>query len=341
LVNIISYSLEEKYKNSYLDLIKKLYLNYKGIEEYVGDINKILNEKNPFFRQNKVFSFIAFENEIPVGHISAILDERLKHKKRGIIGFFECEENKEVFKKLLDKAIEKLKSEGCEFMVGPINLTIWHSYRFTLNQEPGSNFYFEPLSKKYYDDFFQEEGFEIQEEYYSAERNNFDAIIEMTQKPYDELLEKGYKIRHLDLNNIEKELSTIYNLSKEIFEGSENYVKISEEEFKFIYSDLKTKILPEFIELFVNPLGRNVGFCFTIPDPLNHGTLIMKTIAVENAERKRGLGAAILHSQHIRIKNLGFNKFIYALIRKKNTIEKLPYPDANIIREYRTYIKPI
>ena len=67
----------------------------------------------------------------------------------------------------------------------------------------------------------------------------------------------------------------------------------------------------------------------------------MKTIAVKNEERRKGIGAAILHSQHLKAKNLGFKRFIYALIRENNAIKKLPYPDVRIISNYRTYEKII
>jgi N-acetylglutamate synthase-like GNAT family acetyltransferase/GNAT superfamily N-acetyltransferase len=341
LIEIKEYKFEENYQEDYLKLVSDIYSDYKGVTSYIGNLRKLLNPKNPFFDKNEIWNFIAFEDEKPIGHISAIIDKRLQNKKIGFLGFFECTENKNAFEELLRHATKKLESEGCKIIRAPINLSIWHSYRFALEQNPKNIFYFEPLSKQYYDAFFREYGFSVLEEYYSAERTNFDSIIALTKKDYENLSKEGYKIRTINLENLEHELDLIYDLSKEMFNVSENYVELNKEEFMFLYSDMKGKVFSEFIEIVSNSNEDDVGFCFSIPDPLNLGAMIMKTIAVKNAERRKGIGAALLYSQHLKAKNLGFKRFIYALIRDSNSIKKLPYPDARIISQYRTYEKII
>lgn len=341
MVKIIEYQFEKEYLDRYAELIRTLYTDYVGVGIYSLNIQRLLSQENPFFKENKIWNFLALEDNIPVGHVSAILDYQMMGKKIGILGFFECVENKELFKELLESAIRKLKLEGCQTIIAPINLTIWHGYRFALEQDIKNVFYFEPLSKKYYDSFFTEEGFVPAEEYYSAERTDFSSIISLTENDYKRVIAEGYCIRPIDLNNLPQELNLIYNLSKEVFNISQNYRGINKEEFSFIYSNTKNIAFPELIEIIVNPSGEGVGFCFSVPDPFNPNTLIMKTLAVKDTERRKGLGAALLHSQHLKAKKLGFNKLIYALIREENTIKKLPYPDARIISKYRTYKKTI
>lgn len=341
-LKIIEYQFDNEYLQKYFELMNNFYKDYNGINQYIENIRKLLSESNPFFKNNKIWNYIVFDNDNVVGHISAIIDIRLfENKKIGLIGFFESIDNKEVSELLIKKAVEKLKSEGCEIINAPINLSIWHSYRFTINQTKENVFYFEPITKDYYPNLFLNNGFIENESYYSAERTDFDTILDYTKEDYENLIKLGYKFRTISKETFHRDLNSIYLLSKEIFKDSKNYIDITFEEFNYLYSEIDNIMDFNFIEIVSNLDGKDIGFCFSIKDPLNPNTIILKTIGVLNEFQGKKIGAGLLYSQHKKASEEGYNKFIYALISDDTKIKKLPYPGARVIRNYRTYEKQI
>src|SRR3989344_4103912 len=142
MANIIEYIFEEKYQKDFIALMKELYKNYNHADSYIAYINKIINPGNPSFKFIKIKSFIAYENKKPIGHISAIIDSRLNrdNSPMGIIGFYECIEDNEISLLLIKKAIEYLREKNCKIIRAPIDLTIWHPYRFAIDQKENETF---------------------------------------------------------------------------------------------------------------------------------------------------------------------------------------------------------
>ena len=70
--------------------------------------------------------FLALRDGRPVGRISAQVDDnfqRFQENRWGWFGFFECEEDPEAARALLDRAEQWLRGQGCDRMVGPADFT--------------------------------------------------------------------------------------------------------------------------------------------------------------------------------------------------------------------------
>lgn len=87
-----------------------------------------LNRKlNPFFTHGRAAWFVARRDATVVGRVSAQVDDafnRVHGSRWGMFGFLELEDDPEVTGALLGAAEAWLRSEGCERMVGPMDLTI-------------------------------------------------------------------------------------------------------------------------------------------------------------------------------------------------------------------------
>ncbi|MDA8061215.1 MAG: hypothetical protein M0T80_02085 [Actinomycetota bacterium] len=87
-----------------------------------------LNRKlNPFFTHGRAAWFLARRQGTVVGRISAQVDDefnRFHGSRWGMFGFLELEDDPEVAEALLAAAEAWLRSEGCEKMVGPMDLTV-------------------------------------------------------------------------------------------------------------------------------------------------------------------------------------------------------------------------
>jgi len=335
MVNIIEYIFEEKYEKDFINLMKELYNNYNHADSYIAYINKLISSNNPSFKFIHIKNFIAYENEKPVGHISAIIDSRLNEDNSliGIIGFYECADNGEVSSVLINKAVEYLKENNCKVIRAPIDLTIWHPYRFVIDQKKDETFILEPITKEYYIEQFKKEGFEIKIEYGSAERTDFNTIIPYTEKEYESVIQEGFKIRDLTKRDFNEGLLSIYKLVNEIFKNSWSFVNLSEEEYMYIYGDYEDNINNLMIQIISDKEGEDVGFCSSIIDPLNN-LIVLKTIGILPEYQNKRIGAALLYYQHKKVQDMKLSKEIYALIKLGNIVTKMPYPGIKVIRKY-------
>jgi len=334
-LQIIEYTFEEEHIKKYISLLINLYEDSPLLEIHIKNIQNLINKNNPFFDNAKIKNFLIIENKKVLGHVSAINDNRLDC---GLIGFFDCINNIEVSNKLLDLATQELKNK--KKVSGPVNLSIWHNYRFVSESKKGIQF-FDPINKEYYLKFWKEYGFEESEKFISATRENFDFVIHPTKKAYEEVIKQGFNIRTFNMNQFDEELNILLDLSNKIFQKSWNIVSLSLTEFNYLYSGQKTIINPKYIEIVEDKEGSAVGFCFSLPNPLDKNQIILKTIGVLLKLQRKHIGAALLYSQHTKAKADGFKEFYYPLIRVGNNIGKLPYEGYEIITEYLTFEKSI
>jgi hypothetical protein len=82
--------------------------------------------KNPFFEHAEVQFFLALRDGHVVGRISAHIDRNLNEFQDnawGLFGFFECEDDPEAARALVDAAEAWLRERGRDRMVGPMDYT--------------------------------------------------------------------------------------------------------------------------------------------------------------------------------------------------------------------------
>jgi hypothetical protein len=83
---------------------------------------------NPFFQHARAAFFLAYRDGVPVGRITAQIDQL--HLERyqdatGHFGFIEAVDDPEVFAALLDAAEGWLRGQGMKRAVGPVSFSLW------------------------------------------------------------------------------------------------------------------------------------------------------------------------------------------------------------------------
>src|SRR5687767_9484085 len=93
---------------------------------------RLLSPLNAFFRHGEMACFLASDGGRNVGRCAAIWDRGQQHESQpiGQIGFFECEDDPAAARALVDAASEWLRQRGLRRVWGPMDFSIWHSYRF-------------------------------------------------------------------------------------------------------------------------------------------------------------------------------------------------------------------
>src|SRR4051812_41646835 len=120
-------------------------------------------KKNPFFTHGEAELFIAWRGRTPVGRISAPGGRDFDDHPApgwGIFGFFECDDDHDAARGLVDAAETWLRERGRGKVVGPFD--------FTMNDEAGvliDGFEKKPMVKQpwqhpYYQDLIEGAGFQ-------------------------------------------------------------------------------------------------------------------------------------------------------------------------------------
>jgi GNAT superfamily N-acetyltransferase len=274
----------------------------------------------------------------------------------GMLGFFEAENDTEIVSELLNSAASWLAEQGVRRIVGPMDGSTWHRYRFNLGPHEIPPFLGEPSHPRYYPALWEEAGFTTCEDYYSKRVTNLpDAAINL-ERISRRAQAQGYRFRTLRFEHFEEELRILYRLSCEIFADNFLYRPIAWEEFLAMYQPLKLLINPKFVLFATSGDGEEVGFLFAYPERRRavaaaagrwgklgyvlHSftrTINLKSLGVIAKHRRSGLGAALMYEGYVRSAEAGFRNANLCLIRSDNPSGRLDGDVGEVIRQYRLY----
>jgi hypothetical protein len=91
------------------------------------DLKKRLDQgRNPFFKHAQAQYFLAYRDGQAIGRVSAHIDRNFNEFQDngwGLFGWFECEDDPQAARGLLDAAAEWLRERGRDRMVGPMDFS--------------------------------------------------------------------------------------------------------------------------------------------------------------------------------------------------------------------------
>ncbi len=268
---------------------------------------------------------------------------QFKTYKTGLIGNFFSGQN-EAGKALLLHASARLKTAGCNYVIGPMNGDTWHSYRLVTEQGDSPPFFMEYYTPKEWPEIFTQAGFKEIASFSSARAANTD---------YEDRSAEKFKARKNRLNlvirpfNIEQsvtELTAIHKLSIQGFASNFLYSDITLPDFLKLYEKIVPYVDPDFF-LLAEDQGKLVGFIFAIPDFLQKqhsseiDTLIIKTVVKTPDRTYAGLGNYLVYEIHQQAAKRGFKQIIHALMHDSNVSKVISGKSAQTMRRYALYGK--
>ncbi len=324
-MNVIYYKNDENLINQYFALVSSKYSSLKNFEYFFSDLKEAVR----FSLSNQQTDFLAImEGEKMIAHIALILDPQLPEGK-AFWGFFESQNNEEIFTLLWEKLKELAKEKGFNQLLGPINGSVWHQYRFIKETDTSPFFKTELFCEPFYYDLVKKI-YSKEILYYSACRNDFNKLISITESFYNKMTDDGFTI--IESTEVtEKQLKDVLNLCKTVFKSSWGYIDISDTDFASLYSSQKFSDHLSKV-YFLQKDQKVIGYCSILLE--DSDSLILKTIAILPEFQSFGLGNALIHKIHIDAQKNQCKKIIYALIREDNGVKRLPKDDAVIFRRY-------
>lgn len=248
----------------------ELYKNDKfWVPPLLFEEKKLFDNKNPFYKNAKIKLFLYKENNRTLGRIAAIINgwHNDYHKdKVGFFGFFECVDDKNIARELLESASYTLKQSGLNIIRGPINPSLNHTCGVLYEgffQEP---VYMMPYNPQYYIDLIESNGFKKVKDLYAF-------YLSTSNKPNKKYIELAHKIatkynitlRNLSKKHFERDLEILWDIYCKAWANNWGFVPPTKEEFFYLSKDMKSLVSEELV-IIAEKDGTPCAYSAMIPD---------------------------------------------------------------------------
>jgi GNAT superfamily N-acetyltransferase len=239
------------------------------------DVKKRLDrKKNPFFKHAEAQYFLAYRGGQAVGRISAHIDRNFNEfqsNEWGLFGWFECEDDPETARALLDAAETWLRERGRDRMVGPMDFTTNDECGLLIEGYEHPPIILCPWHHPYYQRLFEHDlklGKAMDLYMWSLNVEGREkvhpAIWEMAGKVESE---HGIICRNFRKQDLQAEVDRFVEIYNSAWERNWGFVPLTEEEVRHYAKDLKP-ILDENWAMVAErkDTGEVVGAALTLPD---------------------------------------------------------------------------
>jgi GNAT superfamily N-acetyltransferase len=239
------------------------------------DVKKRLDQrKNPFFKHAEAQYFLAWRDGCPVGRISAHIDRTFnsfQENEWGLFGFFECEDDVEAARALLDAAADWLRARGRDRMVGPMDFTTNDEIGLLIGGHEYPPIILCPWHHPYYQRLFEQElgMVKAMDAYmWSLHVTGRDKVHPAIWAAADKLeSEHGIVCRGFRKQELQQEVTRFLEIYNSSLERNWGFVPLSEQEVRHYAKDLKP-VLDENWSMVAErkDTGEVVGAALTLPD---------------------------------------------------------------------------
>jgi hypothetical protein len=210
-----------------------------------------LSHKNPFFEHAQHRLWVAYRGGVPVGRISAQVDDLHLNRYQDDTGFFgmiESENELETWQGLLNSAENWLRKQGMRRILGPFNLSI--------NQECGllvDGFDRPPAlmmghARPYYGPMMEQNGYMKTRDLLAYLLDaNFKTPPVMTA--LTERMTQRIRIRPLRLSHFVEDLKIIRDIFEDAWSKNWGFIPFTQKEFDHMGKDLKLLVDEKLVQI--------------------------------------------------------------------------------------------
>ena len=209
------------------------------------------SSRNPFFEHAQCKFWLAYRGAVPVGRISAQVDQLHLQRYQDSTGFFgllEAEDEAETFQVLMNTAETWLRDQGMRRVLGPFNLSI--------NQECGllvEGFDTPPAvmmghARPYYSARVEENGYRKEKDLLAY---CIDVDFELTKAMVTLIkrAERRVSIRSLRREHFSEELEILQDIFEDAWSENWGFVPFTKAEFKHLGQNLKHLVHDEYVQI--------------------------------------------------------------------------------------------
>ena len=285
--------------------------------------------------------FIAKKDNEIVGHVG-FYQNKFLGEDQFLAGSYHAINDVKVSNKLLSAITEEAKSKGAKKLLGPMNGCSWENYRFS-EKSRALPFLMEPIQPDFYNQQWQQFGFQKSESYFSSVTDVFDFDKKVEKNLDERFIKMDVSIETFDFSKTEKTLRQLADFNNIAFAKNDFFSPINETAFVEKYQEIITQLDPELIFLAKHK-GQIVGLLFTYPNfnDSTGKTLIVKTLARTPQKELHALCLWIYLKMLPKAKAKGFTKIIHALMKSDNySVQRSKQVGGKVFRKYWLYELPI
>ncbi|MHC4599217.1 MAG: GNAT family protein [Planctomycetota bacterium] len=361
-------------RKQFLDLPFRL---YRDDPNWVAPLRmaqaKIFKKKTAFFKNADMNLYLAERDGRPVGRVAAIHNQAHNDQHgdtMGFFGFFECADDPDAAKGLIETTDKWLAGRGLDAVRGPVNPSMNAECGFLIEGFDSPPVALMPYNPDFYPRLVEAAGFAkckdlfayiVRADKMGNSLKRMERIRETLKRRHPEVT-----VRTIDLANYQEEILQFMGVFEEARRNNWGYVPVSEEEILETAKDLRSVADPEII-LFAEVDGEPAGAFLAIPDinqalgkingrlfPFGFIKLLralkridaMRTFGIAALEKYRHLGitAMLLVEAIHRAMRRGYTHGEASWVLEDNlmsnrTITKSISPE--LYKTYRIYEKPI
>lgn len=253
----------------------KVYKNDPNwVPPLIMDTKRMLDRKrSPFFEFGDAAFFLAYRDGTCVGRISAHVNRNHNefHGSRdGFFGFYECMNDPEASRALLDAAEEWVAARGMTKIIGPESFTVYDEQCFMVDgwdADPPTPVVMEVYNPRYYIEQMRSAGYQKEIDWYAFKVDGSAPIRDGLLKAKDRLVgQKGYIFRNVNLKKIDDEIAKIKVIFNEAWAENWGHYRFSDRQFDQIKEALLAFVDPRLCFIVETKEGAPVGCSVTLPD---------------------------------------------------------------------------
>jgi GNAT superfamily N-acetyltransferase len=234
--------------------------------------NRLDPAKNPFFSHAEAQYFLAWRDGRVVGRICAHVDHRFNEFQDndwGLFGFFECENDAETARALLDTAEAWLRERGRDRMVGPMDFSTNDECGLLIEGHDLTPIILSPWHHRYYPALIEAAGFGKAMDLLmwslnvSGRDRVHPAIWDAAAKVESE---HGITVRSFRKRDLEAEVERFLEVYNAAWERNWGAVPLTADEAKHYAKDLKPVLDENWAFMAETRDGEVVGAALTLPD---------------------------------------------------------------------------
>ncbi|MBM4041664.1 MAG: N-acetyltransferase [Planctomycetes bacterium] len=232
-------------------------------------------QRNPFYQHAESRLYLAWRGRRLVGRVIATVDRNYNdyHKDTmGFWGFFECEDDPEAAKALLDRAADDLRSRGMTQMMGPMNPSINGECGILTEGFDRPPVILMPYNPPYYPALIEQAGLEKVKDLYaylllaknvtgdSEQLERIERLGTLIHRRHPNL-----RIRTMDMARYEADVMALGHLFNTVRKDNWGFVPSTEAEIRDMAHEMKAVVDPQMI--YIAELdGKPVGCLLAVPD---------------------------------------------------------------------------
>ncbi|MXP44076.1 N-acetyltransferase [Allopontixanthobacter sediminis] len=230
-------------------------------------------DKNPFFKHARVQFFIADRGGIPVGRISAHIDELALEippdqgmgPGTGMFGYYDAEDEA-VGDALLAAAENWLRQQGMTHVLGPISLSIWEEPGLLVRGHDHAPMLMMGHHPAHYQGWIENAGYIPAKSLFTYDlpiTGSFPPLVERIVKSGER--NERIRIREVDKSKFEDEVRIILHILNDAWSGNWGFVPFTNTEISYAAKKMLPLIHPELVRI-AELDGKPVAFMITFPD---------------------------------------------------------------------------